>query len=89
MDMDGFQEFVYSVNWLFAKTMPENPHEYTLRKHAPEAQFIAAVEAIRREGECRIFGGRPYIKWDVNGWTYWTMGAPLSQTILINRSKHD
>ena len=77
-----------SVPWQFAKTMPENPHEYTLKKASPgrEAEFEAAVMFIRQHGYKKKFGRATYIYLDVDGKCYWTMGASLEQTILINRA---
>jgi hypothetical protein len=72
--------------WRFAKTMPQNPHEYTLRNTwSVDAQFQQAVRFIRQHGYVERFKGRPYVVLDLGGWHYWTMGAPLADTRLINR----
>ena len=72
--------------WIFAKTMPENPHEYTLRREwASDADFVRAVLFIREHGYQNLFEGRWYTQLDVGEHTYWTMGAPVEETILINR----
>jgi SAM-dependent methyltransferase len=73
-------------DWIFAKTMPQNPHWYTLRKHWKDDQaFVSVVEKIRQYGYREMYAGRPYTVLSMNGMKYWTMGAPLSSTILINR----
>lgn len=73
--------------WIFAKTMPDNPHEYTLRKQwSDDGAFAAVVEHIRSAGYPTRFKGRQYTQWDGGGHTHWTMGAPTEQTILINRT---
>ena len=73
--------------WIFAKTMPQNPHHYTLRREWDrETEFVEAVEFIRQNGEREIFQGRRYTVLVIDSWKYWTMGAPLDQTILINRA---
>jgi hypothetical protein len=81
-----------SADWVFAKTMPDNPHWYTLRdkwKH-PE-NFYAAVLFIRLHGMADwwpdVKTGKAYVALDLNGWHYWTMGDPLVRTWLINRCK--
>lgn len=68
--------------------MPQNPHEYTLRKnwHQPE-DWEAVVQFIRDHGYRIKFGKVWYKVLDINGMRYWTMGAPLKITILINRAK--
>ena len=30
------------------------------------------------------FGGRSYTYFEVDGWKYWTMGAPVEETRVIN-----
>ena len=75
-------------DWIFAKTMPDNPHEYTLRKRwSDQEAFDYAVTGIRNLGYKAKFNGRTYIQLDVNDHYYWTMGAPLPSTILINRKE--
>ena len=81
----------------FARTMPQMPHEYTLREKAPDEKlFERVVLYIRQAGYKANFGSVTYTYLDVDGWKYWTMGAPLGptgrfdpqiHTILINRAK--
>ena len=75
-----------SASWVFAKTMPENPHEYTLRKDWDSEYFDKAVTLIRRFGYKTKFKGRYYTQFNVADHFYWTMGAPIEKTILINRA---
>lgn len=77
-------------DWIFAKTMPTMPHWYTLRKAwERETDFIKAVQLIRQHGIVKHFKGRPYTYFQANGHEYWTMGAPIEKTILINRAVID
>lgn len=81
-----------NAKYVFAKTMPTNPHYYTLRKTWNDKGFVDAVNFMRANGYEEWFGGRPYTQFNVNGWKYWTMGEPINKdgkpwTILINR-KH-
>ena len=81
--------FIRAHTWIFAKTMAHNPHEYTLRKHSrSEDEFVRFVVHIREAGYVLKFAGRPYKCLDVGPHRYWTMGAPLDKTILINRAKN-
>lgn len=80
-----FDAFVEGHNWIFARTMPHNPHEYTLRRDTRSATFDAAVRYIREHGELEMYWGKPYRTLYQAGHQYWTMGAPLDVTILINR----
>ncbi len=59
-------------------------------RKAPSAAaiFYAFVWFIRKHGYIEMFRDVPYICFDVDDHRYWTMGAPLHETILINRAKH-
>ena len=75
-----------AAEWTFAKTMPRNPHWYTVRKGwADDGDFVRAVEAIRAHGYRVKYGKSTYVVSDLNGMMYWTMGWPVPVTILINR----
>ena len=75
-----------SAEYRFAKTMPQNPHLYTLRRTWDnDALFDTVVEYMRANSYTEYFGGKPYQMFDLNGYKYWTMGAEISRTILINR----
>ena len=77
--------FINSANWIYAKTMPHNPHEYCLRRDTDEAGFEEFVMLIRKEGYEELYEGKMYTCYNVGKHKYWTMGAPLEETILINR----
>jgi hypothetical protein len=89
--------YVAAVRWQFAKTMPQWPHEYTVREWRPELeeQFLAFVELIRRAGEVKPWPKdalRPryhHTYLEIDGWQYWTMGAPVAETTVINRARVD
>ncbi len=76
--------------WIFAKTMPQCPHWYTLRKHwTGDIDFEDVVQYIRIHGYKEKFGKYWYTRLDINDMKYWSMGAPLPITILINRAYID
>lgn len=88
MTDDEISTFIANNEWTFAKTMPQIPHWYTLRRKAGrEEDFVAFVQEIRFRGVQRPFGRRTFTYLDFDGWTYWTMGAPVEETILINRAR--
>lgn len=73
-------------DWVFAKTLAHNPHFYTLReKWSRDDDFLEMVMMIRENGHQVYFGNKLYTVIDVDGWRYWSMGAPVHETILINR----
>jgi hypothetical protein len=91
-DFERLERLLGEQEWIFAKTMPQNPHHYTLRKKwARDEDFVWVVEIIRRHGYKTKFGRSWYTQLDVNDHFYWTMGARINNpdgspcTILINR----
>jgi hypothetical protein len=76
------------LDFVFAKTMPELPHEYTLRKKArDEADYIALFEAIQKHGVIERWKGRPgpYL-YPGDGWRYWDLTAKMNAQLW--RSRH-
>jgi SAM-dependent methyltransferase len=77
-----------SNDWRFAKTAKlKNPHWYSLKNTwIDQLQFEEIVMLIRENGIEESFWNIKYICLHYNGWKYWTMGAPLEETILINKT---
>jgi len=86
MEEIELRNLLTSATFKFAKSMPQIPHHYTLRETWDDVTFTSSVLAIRKYGVPRKFGNREYIYYDFDGCTYWTMGSPIDQTILINRA---
>ena len=86
---DEIDNFIETEKWTFAKTMPEWPHEYLVRERVDEQLFLKTVEYIRKFGYEGKFYSKPIVYFDHNGYTYWTMGAPIEETIIINRTKKE
>ncbi len=88
MTMDELRAFVQTSSWKFAKSMPQTPHGHTLRPEAKDEDlFERVVLHIRQVGYHKKWGKTIYTYLDIDGWQYWTMGAPMEATILINRAK--
>ncbi len=78
--------FIDETNWTFAKTYSQTwPHEYIVRDRVNEALFLSLVKHIRKYGYEGRFYQKPITFFDENGMVYWTMGEPLTQTIIVNR----
>ena len=79
------RRYIASVRWQFARTMPQWPHEYTLRKWRPDLDdaFVSFVMLIGREGVVLPWPPPPlrpiyhhrYLT--IDGWKYWTMGGSV------------
>lgn len=74
-------------NWIFASSMPKNPHFYALRRKwdSSTIEFDEFVLTIRAFGYTELYYGYPYRCLAIGDYFYWTMGGPLAITILINR----
>ena len=69
----------------YAKTMPKWPHEYIVRDRVDENLFVNLVKHIRSNGYVGKFYSKEITYYDEDGFTYWTMGAPIEETTIINR----
>ena len=84
---EELRAFVDREPWTFAKTFAETwPHEYLVReKVGSQKLFLQLVEHIRTHGYEANFYTSKNIYFDEDGLTYWTMGAPVAETTIINR----
>ena len=85
----SLRDFVDTSQWTFAKTMPEWPHEYIVRGRVDESLFEELVRHIRQHGFEGRFYQRILIYFAEDGLLYWTMGAPIEETTIINRCKEE
>ncbi len=93
-DANAARAYIRGVRWQFARTMPQWPHEYTVRDWCLELEpeFIAFVALIRRDGTAKPWPPKAsppryrntYLELD--GREYWTMGSPIPATTVINRA---
>jgi hypothetical protein len=90
-DTSGFPgdllAFVESERWTYAKTMPTWPHEYLVRERVNAELFVRLVLHIRAYGYDGHFYQKDIRYYDEDGWVYWTMGAPVDETTIINRCR--
>lgn len=83
----SLKSFIDGQKWTFARTMPEWPHEYIVRRDCCPQLFEALVQHIRANGYLGSFYARPITYFDDGGMVYWTMGAPMAETTIINRCR--
>lgn len=81
--VEWFREYIAGAKWQEAKSGP--PHHYTVRSWQPDT-FERAVLLIRSYGVGERFWSKTYTYFYYEGYKYWTMGAPLDKTIIINRA---
>jgi hypothetical protein len=83
------EKFIDSADWVFAKTYAKTaPHEYAVRDKNPhlEDEFVYFVKFIRKHGYEEMFWNKPYTRYNVGKYKYWTMGNPIDETTIINRA---
>jgi hypothetical protein len=86
--LEFMRAFAAGRRWQSARTYAKfAPHEYTVRDWLPDAQgdferFVTAIGAFGYDGK---FGRRAFRYFNVDGYRYWTMGAPAGETTVINR----
>jgi hypothetical protein len=69
--------------------MPEWPHEYIVRDRVDEKLFEQLVVCIRAHGVEGRFYERILTYYEEAGRVYWTMGAPLAETTVVNRCRSE
>ena len=82
--------FIESVEWTFASSMPWNPHWYIVKHKVDRRSFDELALHIRLQGRLGVWANSHlhwYLHLPDHGFYYWTMGAPLSETIIINRAR--
>lgn len=82
--------FVNQQEWTFAKTYASTwPHEYIVRDRVDEDLFVQLVQHIRTYGYEGNFYRKHITYFDEDVMVYWTMGAPIDETIIVNRCKKE
>ena len=69
--------------------MPEWPHEYIVRERVDEELFVTLVQYIREYGYEGKFYSKTMTYYDEDDRVYWTRGASLDETIIVNRCKKE
>ncbi len=80
------KDFINNSKWIYAKTYAATwPHHYIVRERVDENLFIKMVEHIRHFGYEGQFYKMKLIYFEEDGYVYWTMGAHIEETIIVNR----
>jgi len=86
---EDLTSFINTEKWTFAKTMPKWPHEYLVRERAAETLFVRLAVFIRDNGYEGRFYNKAITYYDNDGMVYWTLGAPIDETTIINRCRKE
>lgn len=95
--IDDARAYISEVRWQFAKTMPQWPHEYTVRDWRPELvdRFEALARFTRSHGVVKPWpADSPTPRYhhryvEIDGWDYWIMDGPIAETGVVNRARLD
>ena len=89
LNYEKLRSMIARCEWTFAKTMPFAPHEYIVKEKCPLTtdEFEYFVNMQREHGVKEHWGkyNNPYLY--IDDYKYWTMGAPIEETTVINRAK--
>ena len=90
-DYNKLRSMIARCEWTFAKTMPWCPHEYIVRGKCPftDDEFVHFVSMQREYGVKEHWGKYYFPYLYIDDYKYWTMGAPIEETIIINRAQID
>ena len=84
--MRFIEKTLLNAKWKFAKTMPWNPHYYTLKKTwKNKTLFQNVVYFINDFGKKEEFKNRMYTVLYLGDYKYWSMSNDKNEVILINR----
>ena len=88
--MERIKTLISSVEWTWAKTYAKSaPHWYCVFKRNPELdqEFRYFTQYIRDHGVTRKFWSKEFTYLEIEGFEYWSYGAPVEETELINRAE--
>jgi hypothetical protein len=85
-NVDDARNYIASAKWRHARP-PQPPHEYTVRDWAGvQRDFLAFAQVIQSSGVLKTWGEYVHAYLEVDGFDYWTMGARVPETTVINRA---
>lgn len=80
------QYVLESQEWIFAKTMANIPHSYTIKKKwDSSALYEACFHYINKHGIVEYFYGKPYKYLYLGNYKYWAMTDDVNVSGILNR----
>lgn len=88
-DYKKLRSMIARCGWTFAKSMPFAPHEYIVKDKCAltKEEFEYFVNMQREHGVKERWGRYNNVYLYIDDYKYWTMGAPIEETTVINRAK--
>jgi hypothetical protein len=91
-DLDRARAFIAKARWVFAKSVPQHPHEYSLRRWlepALQADFDAFAALIAERGYRGPYWGATWTYLDVDAHKYWISRELHGDGLIVNRARLD
>ncbi len=87
--VDDARAFIHRGEPKWRRSRQGAPHEYRVRRREPSwaPQFVAFAQLIQSKGVLKTWGGDLHSYLEVDGHDYWTMGARVVETTVINRGE--
>lgn len=83
---DFVRRWLEDQRWIFARSRANNPHWCCLRSEVADPRIFEQVVAHLGEyGSPYVWWGSTYLQYPAGRYAYWTMGAGVQNTELINR----
>ena len=86
---EDLRRFINDEQWRSANRMPDWPHEYLVRERVDRKLFERAVKHIRSNGYEGVFIHTQIRYYEEGDVVYWTIGAPVEETVIINRCRKE
>jgi hypothetical protein len=84
--LENIKKIITKSNWTLAKSIPNSPHWYILRKECITAEFDLFANFIHSNGVLRKWGTYGYLFLDIESYTYWSMNNSDGGKVIINRA---
>lgn len=88
MQNKSIEELVNSFKWTFAKTMPNNPHEYIVKHELKDPkEYERLYWYIYDHPTIVWFWRKPYKTATIGNYMYWIMSDDFNDSWIINRKE--
>jgi hypothetical protein len=91
-ELEFARQFIAACRFTYAKSVPEAPHEYCLRKWLPpdaQADYDRFVALIASHGYHGRFLSTDYTYLNVDSWRYWESPGFYEPGVIINRANNE
>jgi hypothetical protein len=73
------REYIVHATWVYARTMADNPHWYTVVTRATDHRIDALLTLLLQHSHVRRWHGQPYRTITLDGWDYWDIEPVINR----------